>query len=443
MARQERNRMMLNTVDFKPTVFTPLERKPIDYDMSLLERSFALQDERRTKTEVQLASFKEATSKLRNQLHSSELANFDNKIKELENNVNNAITVGDYQGALNQSIHIAGDLISDPETMAKIKTNMEYEKGMAVLDESRNRGEISDKFYNYLKHLNQYKFTPVYDDNGNISGGERWSLTFPKEIKWDEIVKKVLPTIAANHSRSGYSSNTDAKGNVKNNTTSGSTERKTLDAERIVDSIWDYLIMDGYSREALTATMESDLYAIEQLNAENNDLNIKINELEIKKNTGILTSEEEILLNELRNKRKNNNSELATLNTFFQSVDSNISQLDSYMLRTLNAKDNDFFKNMGYDYLFTDSSNIYTGATDKQNAENFNLIDGMFIEQTISLRDDEGRFTGTNDDMTNRINIIKKAYNTRTGTVMSKEQEEYLNAKVEEFKKTRLANNKK
>lgn len=440
MARQERNRMMLNTVDFKPTAFTPLERKPLDYDMGLLERSFALQDERRTKTEVQLASFKEATSKLRSQLHSSELAEFDNKIKELEDNVNNAIAVGDYQGALNQSIHIAGDLISDPETMAKIKTNIEYEKGMAVLDESRNRGEISDKFYNYLKHINQYKFTPVYDDNGNISGGDRWSLKFPKEIKWDDIVKKVLPTIAADHSRKEYSSNVDSKGNVKNNTTSGSTERKTLDAERIVDSIWDYLIMDGYSREALTATMESDLYAIEQLNDENDNLNIKINELE---NKEILTAEEETQLNELKNKRKNNNSELGALNMFFQRVDGNISQLDSYMLKTLNAKDNDFFKNMGYDYLFTDSSNIYTGATDKQNAENFNLIDGMFIEQTISLRDDEGRFTGTNDDMTNRINMIKKAYNTRTGTVMSKEQEEYLNAKVEEFKKTRLANNKK
>lgn len=435
MARQERNRMMLNTVDFKPTVFTPLEHKPLDYDMSLLERSFALQDERKTKTEAQMVSFKEATSKLRNQLHSSELANFDNKIKELENNVNNAITVGDYQGALNQSIHIAGDLISDPETMAKIKTNMEYEKGMAVLDESRNRGEISDKFYNYLKHLNQYKFTPVYDDNGNISGGERWSLTFPKEIKWDEIVKKVLPTIAANHSKSGYSSNTDAKGNVKNNTSSGSTERKTLDAEKIVNSIWDYLIMDGYSREALTATMESDLYAIEQLNDKNDNLNIKINELE---NKEILTAEEETQLNELKNKRKNNNSELGALNMFFQSVDSGINQLDSYMLRTLNAKDNDFFKNMGYDYIFTDSSNIYTGALDKKNKENYDWINNMFIEQTLHLKDEKGNFTGTEKDMTNVIENIKINYRNRTGKNMSEAEIAALKQKTNNF-----INNKK
>lgn len=438
MARQERNRMMLNTVDFKPTVFTPLEHKPLDYDMSLLERSFALQDERKTKTEAQMVSFKEATSKLRNQLHSSELANFDNKIKELENNVNNAIAVGDYQGALNQSIHIAGDLISDPETMAKVKTNMEYEKGMAVLDESRNRGEISDKFYNYLKHLNQYKFTPVYDDNGNISGGERWSLTFPKEIKWDEIVKKVLPTIAADHSKSGYSSNTDAKGNVKNNTSSGSTERKTLDAEIIVESIWDYLIMDGYSREALTATMESDLYAIEELNAKNNDLNIKINELEIKKNTGILTSEEEILLNELRNKRKNNNSELGTLNMFFQSVDGNISQLDSYMLRIFNAKDNNFFKNMGYDHIFTDSSNMYTGDIDKKNKEIYDWINNMFIEQTLTLKDEKGNFTGTEKNMTNVIENIKINYRNRTGKNMSEAEIAALKQKAKQF-----MNNKK
>lgn len=392
MARQERNRMMLNTVDFKPAVFTPLERKPLDYDMGLLERSFALQDERRTKTEAQIASFKEATSKLRSQLHSSELAEFDNKVKELEDNINNAIAVGDYQGALNQSIHIAGDLISDPETMAKIKTNIEYEKGMAVLDENRNRGEISDNFYNYLKHINQYKFTPVYDDNGNVTGGDRWSLKFPKEIKWDEIVKKVLPTIAAEHSRKGYTSNVDSEGNVKNNTTSGSTERKTLDAERIVDSIWDYLIMDGYSRESLTATMESDLYAISQLNDENDNLSIKINELEAKKDIGILTSEEETQLNELRNKRKNNNSELGALNMFFQSVDGGLSQLDSYMLRTLNAKDNDFFKNMGYDYIFTDGSNIYTGAADEKNRMTLNDIQNSInsYKGTIQMRDSNG-----------------------------------------------------
>lgn len=435
MAGQERNRMMLNTVDFKPTVFTPLERKPLDYDMGLLERSFALQDERKTKTETQLASFKEATSKLRSQLHSSELAEFDTKIKELENNVNNSIAVGDYQGALNQSIHIAGDLISDPETMAKIKTNVEYEKGMAVLDESRNRGEISDKFYNYLKHVNQYKFTPVYDDNGNISGGDRWSLTFPKEIKWDEIVKKVLPTIAADHSRKGYSSNVDSKGNITNNTISGSTERKTLDAERIVNSIWDYLIMDGYSRESLTATMESDLYAIKQLDDENDNLSIKINELEAKKDIGILTSEEETQLNELRNKRKNNNSELGALNMFFQSVGGGISQLDSYMLRTLNAKDNNFFKNMGYDYLFTDGSNIYTGNVDKENKENYDWANLKFIEQTSTLLDKEGKFTGTDKDLNNIINGIKAEYKIRTNKNIPKELEEQLIKKGTQFKK--------
>ena len=433
MARQERNRMMLNTVDFKPAVFTPLERKPLDYDIGLLERSFALQDERKTKTETQLASFKEATSKLRGQLHSSELAEFDNKIKELENNVNNAIAVGDYQGALNQSIHIAGDLISDPETMAKIKTNIEYEKGMAVLDESRNRGEISDNFYNYLKHINQYKFTPVYDDNGNVTGGDRWSLKFPKEIKWDEIVKKVLPTIAAEHNKSGYSTNTDDKGNVKNNTTSGSTERKTLDAERIVESIRDYLIMDGYSRESLTATMESDLYAIKQLDDENDNLSIKINELEAKKDIGILTSEEETQLNELRNKRKNNNSELGVLNMFFQSVDGGLSQLDSYMLRTLNAKDNEFFKNMGYDYIFTDSSNIYTGDVDKKNQETYDWINNMFIEQTLTLKDKKGNFTGTEKDITNIIKSIKINYRNRTGKNMTEAEIAALKERAKQF----------
>ena len=48
-----RRRMSLNTVDFQPTVFTPIEFKPVEQDYSILERAMAKQEERKEKATTQ------------------------------------------------------------------------------------------------------------------------------------------------------------------------------------------------------------------------------------------------------------------------------------------------------------------------------------------------------------------------------------------------------
>jgi hypothetical protein len=168
MARQERNRMMLNTVDFKPTVFTPLERKPLDYDMGLLERSFALQDERRTKTEAQLTNIDTTLADLRSKLDPSMHQWFDDFKQTVKDDINAAIAVGDTQGALNAAIAAPRTILNNASLQYRLKATEDYNKKIEQAKKDLESGKITGDTYDWVIDTHKFDYKETIDDNGKI-----------------------------------------------------------------------------------------------------------------------------------------------------------------------------------------------------------------------------------------------------------------------------------
>lgn len=175
MAKQERNRMMLNTVDFKPTVFTPLERKPIDYDMGLLERSFALQDERRTKTEAQLTNIDTTLADLRSKLDPSMHQWFDDFKQTVKDDINAAIAVGDTQGALNAAIAAPRTILNNASLQYRLKATEDYNKKIEQTKKDLESGKITGDTYDWVIDTHKFDYKEEVDNNGKITSHTDYS----------------------------------------------------------------------------------------------------------------------------------------------------------------------------------------------------------------------------------------------------------------------------
>lgn len=175
MARQERNRMMLNTVDFKPTVFTPLERKPIDYDMSLLERSFALQDERRTKTEAQLTNIDTTLADLRSKLDPSMHQWFDDFKQTVKDDINASIAVGDTQGALNAAIAAPRTILNNASLQYRLKATEDYNKKIEQTKKDLESGKITEDTYDWVMDTHKFDYKETINDKGEITSHTDYS----------------------------------------------------------------------------------------------------------------------------------------------------------------------------------------------------------------------------------------------------------------------------
>ena len=137
-----RNRMSLNSVDFQPTLFTPIEFKPVEQDFSILERAMAKQEERKEKAITQQSLVKQALGKAREQLHQDDetLSWFDAKARDIENNIQLSANLGDYATALQTGIIAAGDIANDKELNARIRTNAQYNEEVERQRQRINKG---------------------------------------------------------------------------------------------------------------------------------------------------------------------------------------------------------------------------------------------------------------------------------------------------------------
>lgn len=229
MARQERNRMMLNTVDFKPAVFTPLERKPLDYDMGLLERSFALQDERKTKTETQLTNIDTTLADLRSKLDPSMHQWFDDFKQTVKDDINAAIAVGDTQGALNAAIAAPRTILNNASLQYRLKATEDYNKKIEQTKKDLESGKITEDTYNWVIDNHKFDYKETIDVNGRITNHTDYS----KENFYVQDMTNAELTELAFKLISPYSNTYD------DGTTSTRTDR--VSAESIRENIKDLL----------------------------------------------------------------------------------------------------------------------------------------------------------------------------------------------------------
>lgn len=172
-----KRRMTLNTAGYTPAVFNGITYTPITADYSILERAFALNEERKKEAVVEHNAIKSALGKARNELHkdAETMSWFDNKSKNIENQLQQIIDSGDYFSVINAAKNFAGDLANDAELWARIQNNKEYNAEMQRINDMVKAGKLTEVEANYYRKSNPYT-NKFITENNKIIGAEQWKL---------------------------------------------------------------------------------------------------------------------------------------------------------------------------------------------------------------------------------------------------------------------------
>ncbi len=120
------NKMSLGNARFNPAAFQGVVFTPQQQNMSLLQQSINKLDERKEKTDKQRSAIISAINNLKlNQAEDQWKYDYANRIKS---KIDSAIQFGDYSNALEVATKLAGDAVSSPEVLSRVRANEQYEK---------------------------------------------------------------------------------------------------------------------------------------------------------------------------------------------------------------------------------------------------------------------------------------------------------------------------
>lgn len=98
--------------------------------------------------------------------------------KGIKDQIDQAAMFGDYSGALNTAIELAGKAVSSPELLGRIRASKAYKEKSDEIDKRVASGEITELTSKRWKAQNPYKYQDTYDENGNIIGGTEWKQSY-------------------------------------------------------------------------------------------------------------------------------------------------------------------------------------------------------------------------------------------------------------------------
>ena len=253
MATQD-HKISLGNIAFNPATFQGAVFTPQQENMSLLQRSIETLDARKEKTDQQRSAIVSAINNLKlNQAEDKWKYDYANRIKS---KIDSAIQFGDYSNALEVAIKLAGDAVSSPEVLGRLRANEQYEKEVQIQQARRDRGDISQATYKWWMKNNPYKYQDNYDDNGNIVGGSIYEPSFRPvdDINWASTAMAAFKLVTPYKS----SVSRDGGSNVTNNTSAPITRGKTTykPGEAIGSTSHSSSSQEKVTKEQITARME-------------------------------------------------------------------------------------------------------------------------------------------------------------------------------------------
>lgn len=243
MATQDR-KISLGNIAFNPATFQGAVFTPQQENMSLLQRSIETLDARKEKTDQQRSAIISAINNLKlNQAEDKWKYDYANKIKS---KIDSAIQFGDYSNALEVATKLAGDAVSSPEVLGRLRANEQYEKEIQLQQARRDKEDISDATYNWWLKNNPYKYQDTYDNNRNIVGGSNYEPSFRpvNDINWASAAMaafKLITPYKTSDSRDGQTQVTNNTGEtiIRNGKTYkpgeviGSSSHRTITEEKV------------------------------------------------------------------------------------------------------------------------------------------------------------------------------------------------------------------
>ena len=253
MATQDR-KISLGNIAFNPATFQGAVFTPQQENMSLLQRSIETLDARKEKTDQQRSAIVSAINNLKlNKAEDKWKYDYANRIKS---KIDSAIQFGDYSNALEVATKLAGDAVSSPEVLGRLRANEQYEKEVQTQQARRDRGDISQATYKWWMKNNPYKYQDNYDDNGNIVGGSIYEPSFRpvNDINWASTAMAAFKLVTPDKS----SVSRDGGSNITNNTSAPITHGKTTykPGEAIGSTSHSSNSREKVTKEQITARME-------------------------------------------------------------------------------------------------------------------------------------------------------------------------------------------
>ena len=130
-------------------------------------------------------------SELKKQIGQLELNAQEDEFKQLlVNNVQSKINdamIDDFKGyALDDIVAEAGNLMSDPRVLGRLRAQQQYK---AYQDNLDARTDLSEDYKNYYRQVNTYHYEDKLDAAGNVIGGTEWK---PAEQEVSEIPTSII-----------------------------------------------------------------------------------------------------------------------------------------------------------------------------------------------------------------------------------------------------------
>lgn len=126
-------------------------------------------------------------------------------VQELKDTIENNIQYGNMYFALDDIIKTSGNIMSNPQVIGKLRAQKQYTSFQDFIDKTNI---IPDYMKPMYKKLNNYTYNDIYDDNGKIIGGSKWTPKYSPvqhidETKiFEQALKLIKPT--TNHTYGNY-----------------------------------------------------------------------------------------------------------------------------------------------------------------------------------------------------------------------------------------------
>lgn len=174
------NRFGYSDTNFLPASFNPTVFVPQTEDLGILQNSLNKIEERQLATSQQRSAVARALADIK--LNAAEDAWKTDYINNIEGQINSLVDLGDYSGALNRAVELAGKVYTDPALRGRERANRDFEEKQKQI---LARTDINQVTKDRWIEQNPYHYEDKVDANGNVVGGSEWKPTWNPVSRYD------------------------------------------------------------------------------------------------------------------------------------------------------------------------------------------------------------------------------------------------------------------
>lgn len=149
--------------------FNPVFRPIVNtVDLEKIGKAYDTLEQGHQATIAQASAVKQELAKL--DLNEAEDEWRQQQINKIESTITDNSQYGNAYSAFDNVIAEAGNIMSNPGMLSRLRAQQDYKTYLAELDKSN----IPDEYKEYYREINQYNYSDKYDNKGNIIGGTKW-----------------------------------------------------------------------------------------------------------------------------------------------------------------------------------------------------------------------------------------------------------------------------